>query len=100
MPNQLVVRRIITYRGYREWLEKTLARSIQGTKFINGEKATISAVSLDPFPIPVGPSLMKQFYDELTAAEKFYPGDDSMRDGYKEGVQACIDLFNEYLSEG
>lgn len=100
MPNQLVVRRILTYRGDREWLEKTLLRSIQGTKFVNSDKATISAVSLDQFPIQVGPSLMSQFQTELKAAENFYPDNDDQRDGYKEGVQACIDLFNEYLKEG
>ena len=99
MSNQVVIRRILTYRGDTKWLQKTLEKSIHGTKFIDAE-CSISAVSIDEFPVQVGPSLMDLFQKELTDAQEYYYDDDSKHEAYIEGVETCIELFQIFLKEG
>lgn len=43
------VLRIIEYRGPRSWVEKTLLRSIHGTKVVEDDKK-ITAVTLHEYP--------------------------------------------------
>ena len=99
MSNQVVIRRILTYRGDTKWLQKVLEKSIHGTKFINAE-CSISAVNIDEFPVQVGPSLMDLFQKELTDAQEYYYDDDSKHESYIEGVKTCIELFQNFLKEG
>ena len=96
MSDKFTIRRILTYRGPREWLERTIERSIQGTKFI-GEEATISALSIDEFPVSAGPSLMEQFKTEYELAKDYYPDSDDVRKGYLEGVNTCIKMLDAYI---
>jgi hypothetical protein len=47
------VLRIVEYIGPREWVEKTIARSIHGTRFCdkyNGFESKISAATIGEFP--------------------------------------------------
>ena len=99
MSNQVVIRRILTYRGDTEWLRRTLAQSIHGIKFI-GAGCSISAVSIDEFPVQVGPSLMDLFQKELTDAQEYHYDDDYKHEAYIEGVKTCIELFQIFLKEG
>ena len=99
MSNQVVIRRILTYRGDTKWLQKVLEKSIHGTKFINAE-CSISAVNIDEFPVQVGPSLMDLFQKELTDAQEYHYDDDSEHESYIEGVKTCIELFQNFLKEG
>ena len=47
--DEIRVLRIIEYRGPRSWVEKTIANSIHGTRFVEPNK-TISANTLGLFP--------------------------------------------------
>lgn len=96
MSDKFTIRRILAYRGPREWLERTIERSIHGTKFI-GEEATISVLSIDEFPVPAGPSLMEQFKTEYELAKDYYPDSDDAREGYLEGVNTCIKMLDAYI---
>lgn len=50
MRSDLVsIQRLITYIGPREWVEETVARSVQGTKAI-GKSRRICGVTLTTFP--------------------------------------------------
>lgn len=96
MSDKFTIRRILAYRGPREWLKSTMERSIQGIKFI-GEEATISVLSIDEFPVPAGPSLMEQFKTEYELAKGYYPDSDDAREGYLEGVNTCIKMLDAYI---
>ena len=53
MTDRIRVFRILKYEGSREWVEKTIKKSIQGAKIIPnsfGEDHTITAQTIDVFP--------------------------------------------------
>ena len=57
--------RIVEYDGDRDWVEKTVAKSIQGTKVIEGTRnMTIRAVTLGTYP-----EIMKEKKDGAVAKE-------------------------------
>lgn len=48
--DEIRVLRIIEYRGPRSWVEKTIAGSIHGTRFVGEPNRTISANTIGLFP--------------------------------------------------